>query len=176
MMSDERNFVIWVTGLPASGKSAITRELVHCLEQERIFPVVLESDVLRKILTPHATYLPEERDHFYLQLAQIGSLLVSQGRSVIIDATANRRIYRDRARSLVTHFIEVFVRCPLDVCRSRDPKGIYAAAADGTAENVPGVQAFYEPPQTPELTVDCREMPVNNAETIIAHLKRIHCI
>jgi adenylylsulfate kinase len=165
-----------MTGLPASGKSVITHELVDRLGKEGIVPVVLESDVIRNILTPQATYLPEERDRFYLQMAQIGALLVSQGRSVIFDATANRRIYRDRARSLIVHFTEVFVQCPLEVCKSRDPKGIYSAAAKGTAENVPGIQTAYEPPQNPEVTVDCRELPVNNAETIIAHLKYYHYI
>jgi adenylylsulfate kinase len=175
-MSGQKGFAIWMTGLPASGKSAITRELVGRLGKEDIFPVVLESDVMRNILTPHPTYLPEERDRFYLQMAQIGSLLVIQGKTVIFDATANKRAYRDRARSLIVPFIEVFVQCPLEICKSRDPKGIYAAALDGTAENVPGVQTAYEQPQAPELTVDCREMPVNNAETIIAHIKRIHYI
>jgi adenylylsulfate kinase len=175
-MSGQKVFAIWMTGLPASGKSAITRELVDRLGKEDIFPVVLESDIMRNILTPRATYLSEERDRFYLQMAQIGALLVSQGRSVIFDATANRRIYRDRARSLIFHFIEVFVQCPLEVCKSRDPKGIYSAAAKGTAENVPGIQAAYEPPQIPEVTVDCRELPLNNAETIIAYLKHNHYI
>ncbi|MHB8846052.1 MAG: adenylyl-sulfate kinase [Nitrospirota bacterium] len=175
-MNGRQNFAVWITGLPSSGKSSITRELVKHLEQSGIFPVVLESDVLRSILTPHATYHQEERDRFYLQMAQIGALLVDQGRAVIFDATANKRTYRDRARALITLFIEVFVQCPLDVCRSRDLKGIYAAAADGTAANVPGVQAVYEPPQAPELTVDCRDDPRNSAGTIIAHLKRLHHI
>jgi adenylylsulfate kinase len=175
-MSGQRAFAVWMTGLPASGKSVITRELVDRLGKIGIDPVVLESDVMRNILTPQATYLPEERDRFYLQMAQIGALLVGQGRSVIFDATANRQIYRDRARSLIVRFIEVFVQCPLEICKSRDPKGIYSAAAKGTAENVPGIQAAYEHPQIPEVTVDCRELPVNNAETIIAHLKHCHYI
>lgn len=175
-MSGQKGFAIWITGLPASGKSSIARELVHHLEQEGTFPVVLESDALRNILTPRATYHPEERDRFYLQMTQIGALLVHQGRSVIFDATANRRTYRDQARALIAPFIEVFVQCPLEVCRGRDPKGIYAAAVAGTAANVPGVQAVYEPPQMPELTVDCRDRPVNNADRIIAFLRQIRCI
>ena len=175
-MTGRQGFAVWITGLPASGKSSITRELVNRLEQAGIFPVVLESDVLRSIVTPRATYRQEERDRFYLQMAQIGALLVHQGGSVIFDATANRRIYRDQARALIAPFIEVFVQCPLDVCRGRDPKGIYAAAADGKAANVPGVQAVYEPPRVPELTVECRDIPGDNAGRIIAFLRQIHCI
>lgn len=175
-MNGQLGFAVWITGLPASGKSSIARELVALLEQAGIVPVVLESDVLRSILTPRATYHEEERDRFYLQMAQIGALLVHQGRSVIFDATANRRIYRDRARALITPFIEVFVQCPLDVCRGRDPKGIYADAANGTAANVPGVQAVYEPPQAPDLTVDCRDIPGDSAGRILVFLRQIHRI
>lgn len=170
-MNGRHDFAIWITGLPASGKSSITRELVDRLNKEDVFPVVLESDAMRTILTPKATYLPEERDRFYFQLAQIGAEIVRQGTPVIFDATANRRTYRDQARTFIKSFVEVFVQCPLEVCESRDPKGIYTAAVRKTALNVPGVQAAYEPPQNPDLILNCLENPKINAETIVVRLR-----
>ena len=112
---------------------------------------VLESDALREVLTPQPRYDDEERDLFYRQIAYIGELLIRHGVAAIFDATANRRLYRDRARRQIPRFFEVYVSCPLEVCVARDPKGIYRSAAkSGT---VPGVQAEYEAPLQPELIV-----------------------
>jgi adenylylsulfate kinase len=86
-------------------------------------------------------------------VSYIGWLLTRHGVSVIFDATASRRAYRDRARLQIPEFLEVHVDCPLSVCESRDPKGIYRRAREGKAPNVPGIQAEYEPPLQPDLVV-----------------------
>ena len=170
-MTGKQGFAVWITGMPASGKSSITRELVARLNRAEIYPAVLESDAMRTVLTPEPAYDRDDRDRFYLHLAGIGALLVRQGIPVIFDATANRRAYRDHARTQIACFVEVFVNCTVDVCRHRDPKGIYAAAARGAASNVPGMQTAYEIPLRPEVTVDCTEVPSVNAETIFSSLK-----
>jgi adenylylsulfate kinase len=169
-MTSAVRFAIWITGLPASGKSTITRELVQQLAAAGIVPAVLESDELRKILSPEGNYSPAGRDRFYRQMALIGAMLVRSGIPVIIDATANRSAYRDHLRSLVRQFVEVHVACPLETCISRDPKGIYAAAAAGRSKNVPGIQAPYEPPLSPEVTVTCDEAPYAAALRIMRKL------
>lgn len=170
-MKGKQGFAIWITGIPASGKSSITRELVGKLNEQGVLPAVLESDALRSILTPEPTYGPEERDRFYLQMAQIGEMLCREGIPVIFDATANRRDYRDHARSRIASFLEVLVECPLEVCRKRDPKGLYAAADQGTAMSVPGVQAPFEPPLEPDVVVDGREDPRASADAILRLLR-----
>ena len=132
---------------------------------------VLESDLLRQIFTPHPRYDEEERDNFYRQMAYVGVLLTQHGVPVIFDATANRRIYRDRVRQQIAKFLEVYVDCPLTICISRDPKGIYRAARMGTANAVPGLQAVYEPPQEPDLVVHGdEEAPEVAAQRIVAKL------
>jgi adenylylsulfate kinase len=171
-MKGKQGFAIWITGIPASGKSSITRDLVGKLNDQGVLPAVLGSDDLRSILTPEPTYSPEERDRFYLQMAQIGEMLCREGIPVIFDATANRREYRDYARSRITSFLEVLVECPLELCRKRDPKGIYAAADQGKAVNVPGVHAPFEPPLEPDVVVDGREDPRISADTIFRRLKQ----
>lgn len=172
-MNARTGFAIWITGLPASGKSTISRELAKKLGERNILAVILESDKLRKILTPDANYSPEERDRFYRMMVQLGDLLVRSGVNVIFDATANKRKYRDHARGLIPKFMEVYVRCPLEVCMERDPKGIYRRAAAGTAAAVPGLQAPYEPPLNPEVTLDGEAPPESGADGILEKLAQL---
>jgi adenylylsulfate kinase len=132
---------------------------------------VLESDVLRGVLTPQPRYDDEERDTFYRQMVYIGTLLTRHGVAVIFDATANRRIYRDRARQEISKFLEVYVDTPLEVCMSRDPKGIYRNAGAGVNSSVPGLQAEYEPPLSPEVVLHGdSEAPEESAQRIMALL------
>lgn len=164
-------FAVWLTGLPASGKSTVTRALVAELQALGVLPAVLESDAVRREITPNATYGESERDAFYATVAYLAGVLVLHGVPVIVDATANRRSYRDRARAAIPRFLEVHVRCPLAVCRSRDPKGIYRRGAEGKAPNVPGLSAPYEPPLMPEVVVDGeRDDPVVAARRIVSAL------
>lgn len=170
-MSPTEGFAVWITGLPASGKSSITRELMTELDALGVPMVVLESDKMRSILTPEPTYSEKEREQFYRAIILIGELITRSGMNVIFDATANQRVYRDHARSLMRRFVEVYVDCPLEICMKRDPKGIYRRAMSGKATNVPGVQASYEPPLHPEITLDCQNPPEAGAKAIVNKLK-----
>ena len=172
-MSEQQGFAVWLTGLPASGKSSITRELVKQLQACGMTAVVLESDAMRKILTPEPSYSEEERDRFYRALASIGEVITRSGTNVIFDATANRREYRDRARRLINKFIEVYVACPLEVCAKRDPKGLYAQAALKKTTTMPGLQAAYEPPLKPDLTLDGQAPPETGAVLVLDKLKQL---
>jgi adenylylsulfate kinase len=172
-MNKQEGFAIWLTGIPASGKSSITRALVHQLHGCDVPVVVLESDEMRKILTPTPTYSDEERNQFYRALVLIGTLITRSGSNVIFDATANKRAYRDHARQAIHKFVEVYVACPPAICMRRDPKGIYAQAALKNAANVPGIQAVYEPPLSPELILDGQAPPGPEAAKAIEYLKRV---
>lgn len=147
-------FAVWLTGLPASGKSAIARALLARLQARGVDAAVLESDALRALLTPRPRYDEAERDLFYAAMAHLGAFLVERGVPVIFDATAHRRAYRAAARERIERFAEVFVNCPLEVCERRDPKGLYRSARQGGAASLPGAQAGYEPPERPELEVN----------------------
>lgn len=163
-MAQESGWVIWFTGVPASGKSTLAFALQRRLHGRGTQSIVLDSDPLRAILTPDATYTPAERDAFYARLTNLAELLSQQGANVLIAATANRRAYREAARTRFaprTSFAEVWVHCALDTCRARDPKGLYAQVADAAENQLPGVGASYEPPMdattllnTDALTVD----------------------
>ena len=162
------SFAVWLTGLPASGKSAIARELARALHEQDIAVSVLESDAMRTQITPFARYDEAERDLFYAALVELGAFLVQQGRSVLFDATANRRRYRDAARDRIARFCEVHVDTPLELCRARDPKGLYRKT---DAATLPGVQAPYEPPLASDVVVHGeRGTPQQAALRILAHL------
>lgn len=167
------SWAVWITGLPASGKSTLTAALLRALAVEGVRPAVLESDVLRRVLTPQPSYEPAERDTFYAQMVWVGRLLASHGVPVIFDATANRRAYRQAGREAFGEaFVEVLVDSPLRVCAERDPKGIYrrAVASDGGA--VPGLGVAYERPSSPEMVVQgSRESPDDAARRVVDLLR-----
>jgi len=161
---------IWLTGLPASGKSTIVATLKPQLEGLGCVVEVLESDAVRRILTPAPTYSHEERDLFYRALAFMGARLVAHGVTVIFDATANRRAYRDFARSLIPHFIEVAVECPLELAMQRDYKGTYQRGQRGESATVPGLQDPYEAPLNPEVKLDTTQLSANAAAAKVLEL------
>ncbi len=171
-MKRRQAFAIWVTGLPASGKSTVVAALRAQLESLGLDVAVLESDVLRKVFTPDAAYQAADRDHFYRQVAYLGVLLTQHGVPVIFDATANLRRYRDEARRQIPEFCEVFVDCPLETCMARDPKGIYRKAREGAIGAVPGVHAIYEPPIVPDVVTHCeQEAPEEAARRVVSKLR-----
>lgn len=153
-MNPPQSFAIWVTGLPASGKSTIVSALKPKLEGLGLTVEVLESDAVRKVITPAATYSQTERDQFYRALAFFGARLVTHGVTVVFDATASRRGYREFARQLIPRFLEIAIDCPLNVCMDRDRKGTYRKGGRGESSTVPGLQEPYERPLSPDLVVD----------------------
>ncbi len=139
--------VAWFTGLPSSGKSTLAAEVAGELRLRGIIAVMLDSDEVRKALVPSPGYDDDSRAALYATLARLAMLLARQGHVVLVPATAHRRVFRADARAIAPQFLEIFVDTPLEECRRRDAKGLYAA---GDAQ-VPGVGVAYEPPLAPEI-------------------------
>jgi adenylylsulfate kinase len=169
---------VWITGLPGSGKSVVSRALIELLEQKDISVQLLSSDELRKTLTPKPTYSLEERDIVYATMVYIAKLLTHNGVNVLIDATGNLRRYRDDARAQIPRFIEVYLECPVDVCMRREaerketynaPTQIYEKALKNkTSSTVPGVGQPYEEPLNPDVSVkNFRLTPQESAQQIL---------
>jgi len=160
----------WFTGLPGSGKTTLARAVKEAYPEL----VYLSMDELRKVATAHPTYSEDEREHLYMSLVYAAYAFTREGNSVIIDATANRRRWRDAARRLITGFHEIFVSCTLDVCMEREaarkagtaPTGIYEKAKTGWP--VPGVGVEYEQPENPELTIDTEALSEGEAVNMAA--------
>lgn len=170
---EQEGFALWLTGPPAAGKSTLAEAVADHLRQEGLRVQVLDSDLLRTILTPEPTYQQAERDWFYGVMIYIGQLLTQNGVNVLFAATASRRTYREQARALIPRFAEVYVHCSIACLKARDPKGLYAKAAAGEISNVPGVDEPYEPPERPAVTIDTEHQSVaEGAAAILTYLER----
>jgi adenylylsulfate kinase len=162
--------VLWITGLPGSGKSTIA----DAVKQRHPDFVILRMDALRKVVTPAPTFSETERDMVYRSLVYLARTLFALGHSVIIDATGNLRQWRDLARELIPSFAEVYLKCSLDECRKREeqrietheaPKNIYRKGKVGWP--VPGVNVPYEEPLNPEVAIDTSRVSIADAASII---------
>ncbi len=166
-------FAIWLTGLPSSGKTVIAQAISRLLLKRGISVQILDSDDLRKRFTPNPTYSPEERDWFYEIITFMAGLLTDNGVNVLVAATAPRRAYRDGARLRIKRFAEVYVDCPREVCRKRDPKGLWRQADSGEIATLPGAGEPYEPPLFPEIRVDTAAGSIEEAaQQVLRDLER----
>ena len=127
---------IWITGMPASGKSTLAGVL--CEKLSRIYPVVhLESDVWREKIRPENPYSDEGKKLFYRRLLEKAVQFGNAGKIPIIDATAQRRSFREQAKWEFQSVFEVYVYSPALVRAIRDPKGLYHKCAKGEVLNLP---------------------------------------
>lgn len=167
---------VWLTGLPGSGKSTVAKVLIDKLMNNGIKAQIVSSDELRKVVTPVPKYTEEEREVVYGAIVYIARILTKNGVNVIIDATGNRRRYREKAREEIKNFMEVYLYCPLETCIKREsrrietfqaPKDIYKKALEGKS-TVPGIGVPYEEPLNPELRIDTEKLnPDACAEKIL---------
>ncbi len=153
--------VVWVTGLPASGKSTFARRLRDRLRAGGVAAAVLDGDAVRAALVPAPGYDPEGRAAFYETLGTLAVARAGEGLAGIVAATAHRRAFRDRIRARLSsgarardeapRFVEVLVDVPPEICAARDPKGLWATARAGEAPELPGGAVGYERPLAPEI-------------------------
>src|SRR5688572_19061747 len=146
--------VVWFTGIPATGKTTVAAILRDELTSRDVPTLMLDSDDLRRVMTPNPTYSEEERDAFYATIGRVAELAAQGGSVVLISATAPKRLYRDRVRAVVDSFVEVLLICDPEIIELRDPKGLYAKAKAGKVKNLPGYDLPYEDPREPELIFD----------------------
>jgi len=167
--------VIWLTGLPASGKSTIAKYLERCLYERGCSTYVFDGDNIRHGLCGDLSFSKKDREENIRRVSEVANLFVDAGIIAIVALISPYRQDRERARQLLSNgcFIEVFVDCPLDICIARDPKGHYRKAKEGRIKEFTGISAPYEEPENPELILKThRCTPMQSVKEIITLLEQ----
>jgi adenylylsulfate kinase len=169
-----QGFTIWFTGLSGAGKTTVSRLVEKELRRRKLKVEVLDGDIIRTNLSKGLGYSREDRDTNIRRIAFVSHLLSRNGVAVIVAAISPYRNTRNEARALIGRFVEVFVRCPLDVCIERDVKGLYKKAMEGKIKEFTGVSDPYEEPRKPEVLLETdRESPEISARRVIVTLERL---
>lgn len=169
-----KSVVIWFTGLSGSGKSTISVALEKALFEQNITSYRLDGDNIRHGLNQNLGFSPEDRKENIRRIGEVGKLMVDAG---VVTMTAFISPYeedRNTVRDILEdgEFIEVYTKCSLDECESRDPKGLYKKARSGEIKEFTGINAPYEEPSNPEIIIDTENESVEESvEKILAYLK-----
>jgi adenylyl-sulfate kinase len=166
---------VWFTGLSGSGKSTIASAVAAALTERGVLVYTLDGDNLRHGLNGDLGFSAEDRAENVRRVGEVARLFADAGAVALVPLISPYRAGRDAARALHAaaglEFIEVFVDAPLEVCETRDPKGLYAKARAGELTGFTGVDDPYEPPESPEVVVPAASTsPQEAASMVIAVL------
>ena len=169
---------MWFTGLPASGKTTIARCVAEKLKHDGYRVEVLDGDWVRRTINPDAGFTKEERRRHLIRVAWIARLLARSGVVVLCSFVSPYRDVRSEVRRIIEEegipFVEVYVKCSLEECIRRDPKGLYRKALRGEIPYFTGVSDPYEEPLNPEIIVDTEKNSVEiNIETVYNYVRKL---
>ena len=169
-----KGFTIWFTGLSGAGKSTLAEAIEARLKARERNVEILDGDIVRTHLSKGLGFSREDRDTNIKRIAFVCGLLTRNGVICISAAIAPYREARQWARQEIGNFVEVYVKCPIEVCRQRDVKGLYKLVDEGKLTGFTGVDDPYEEPEHPELVVEtCKETIEESAERIFAKLEEL---
>lgn len=171
---DQRGVVIWFTGLSGSGKSTVACTLEHALASLGKVTVLLDGDNIRHGLNSNLGFSAADREENIRRIGEVSKLFAESGIITLTSFISPYRQDRERVRARMnkSDFIEVYMRIPLEVCESRDPKGLYKAARAGKIKNFTGIDDPYEEPTSPEIVIDAKdnEGRMSSAEDMAARI------
>lgn len=156
------SFILWFTGLSASGKSSVANAFAHRLFEEGKQAFVLDGDNVRHGLNSDLGFDEVSRKENIRRIGEVAKLFVEGGQIVLTAFISPYREDRQVVRSLVAEgeFIEVFVQCSVEACEKRDPKGLYKKARNNEIPNFTGISAPYEEPVNPEITLNTEKYSI----------------
>jgi len=170
----QRGFTVWFTGLSGSGKTTIAHQLEQVLRDRGLKVELLDGDVVRTHLSKGLGYSKEDRDTNIRRIGFVCQLLSRNGVAAIASAISPYRAIRDEVRANTADFVEVYVKCPMEVLQERDVKGLYAKAIAGEIPNFTGVSDPYEEPLDPEVTIETdKESEEESLNKVLAKIEEL---
>ncbi|WP_293446038.1 adenylyl-sulfate kinase [Persephonella sp.] len=173
-LKGHKSAILWFTGLSGSGKSTIAHAVEEKLYQMGIHTYVLDGDNVRTGLNKDLGFSPEDRKENIRRIGEVSKLFVDAGIIVLSAFISPYKKDREFVRNIVDdgEFIEIYVKCPIEVCESRDVKGLYKKAREGLIKNFTGIDDPYEEPENPEIVIETdKETVEESVEKIINYLK-----
>ncbi|PFD43871.1 adenylyl-sulfate kinase [Bacillus cereus] len=172
--NEHHSFVVWFTGLSASGKSTVANGVARKLFEKNIGNYVLDGDNIRHGLNKDLGFSESDRMENIRRIGEVAKLFVDQGTVVLTAFISPFRVDRKQVRDLLAadEFIEVFVKCPIEECEKRDPKGLYKKARQGDIKQFTGIDSPYEEPEQAELIVETHKYSIEEcAEQVVKYLQ-----
>ena len=167
--------VVWFTGLSGSGKSTIANELDVELNKRGLRTYILDGDNVRMGLNKDLGFSPESRKENIRRISEVAKLFADSGAIVMTAFISPYREDRDSARDVIGRdYVEVFVNTPIEECIKRDPKGLYKKAIAGEIKGFTGIDAPYEQPLSPEISLD--NLSIEDSLAVLMDLLRTKCI
>lgn len=169
-------FVVWMTGLPASGKTTLANMFKDRLKELGLKVEVLDGDEIRKGLSSDLGLSREDREEHARRVSFVAKLLARNGIITVVALISPYRSSRESAKQIIgpDRFVEVYVKAPLSVCEQRDPKGLYAKARSGEIKDMTGIHDPYEEPLRPDIVVDTsNSSPEKSLEELIEGLRKM---
>ncbi|GLO66314.1 adenylyl-sulfate kinase [Oceanobacillus kimchii] len=178
-LNNHKSAVLWFTGLSGSGKSTLSSALESELFSIGTHTYRLDGDNVRHGLNKNLGFSPEDRTENIRRIGEVSKLMVDAGLITLTAFISPYREDRDRVRATLAQgeFIEIYVKCSLDICEVRDPKGLYKKVRLGEINNFTGIDAPYEEPLHPEIIVDTENQTLEESvQMIIQYLKEMQYI
>lgn len=172
-LKGQHGAVIWLTGLSGSGKSTIANAVDHTLFENDNHSFVLDGDNVRHGLNKDLGFSDADRVENIRRIGEVAKLFVESGQIVLTAFISPFIADRDIVRNMFSEgeFIEVYVKCPLEKCEARDPKGLYKKARQGIIPDFTGISSPYEAPINPDLIIETDARSIDDAtKEIIQHL------
>jgi len=173
-LNGHKSAILWFTGLSGSGKSVISTALEAALYKQGIHTYRLDGDNVRHGLNKNLGFSPEDRTENIRRIGEVSKLMVDAGLFTLTAFISPYHNDRDHVRKLVEadEFIEIYVQASLETCEERDPKGLYKKARLGDIKGFTGIDAPYEEPRDPEITLDTKRLSIEESvEVILTYLK-----
>ena len=168
----QKGVLLWLTGLPSSGKSTIAYTVEHALANRGHLAYVLDGDNIRFGLNGNLGFSAEDRTENIRRIGEVGKLFVDGGFLTLASFVSPYSEDRDAVRELMGEgdFVEIFIDTPVEICEERDPKGLYKKARAGEIPNFTGISDPFEVPEKPEMIIKTADWTAEEAAVLIIEM------